>query len=158
RSAERFNAIIHEQGYRVPLTAEGYKWGSNSGVLNNALILALAYDFTKERKYLDCVIHSMDYILGLNALDKSFVSGYGANPAQHPHHRFWGNDPGAGFPPPPPGALVGGPNARADDPGATRENLKAKPIAMRYVDAIDSYSTNEVAINWNAPLTWITAF
>ena len=27
-----------------------------------------------------------------------------------------------------------------------------------YVDDIASYSTNEVAINWNAPLAWAAAF
>jgi endoglucanase len=26
------------------------------------------------------------------------------------------------------------------------------------VDDIGSYSTNEVAINWNAPLAWLAAF
>jgi len=27
-----------------------------------------------------------------------------------------------------------------------------------YADHIESYSTNEVAINWNAPLAWAAAF
>jgi endoglucanase len=27
-----------------------------------------------------------------------------------------------------------------------------------YRDDIDAYSLNEVAVNWNAPLFWITAF
>ncbi len=27
-----------------------------------------------------------------------------------------------------------------------------------YIDSRDSYSTNEVAINWNAPLTWVAAY
>jgi endoglucanase len=158
QTADKYLKVIQQEGFRVPIQAEGYVWGSNSVVLNNALILALAYDFTQNREYLAGVTQSMDYILGMNALNKSFVSGYGADPMQHPHHRFWGNKPGAGFPPPPPGALAGGPNATADDPGATKANLKAKPIAMRYVDDIESYSTNEVAINWNAPLTWVAAY
>nr|WTA00512.1 glycoside hydrolase family 9 protein [Streptomyces sp. NBC_00857] len=30
--------------------------------------------------------------------------------------------------------------------------------AACYIDDIGSYSTNEVAVNWNAPLAWLTQF
>jgi endoglucanase len=30
--------------------------------------------------------------------------------------------------------------------------------ATCFVDHIDSYSTNEVAINWNAAFAWLTAY
>jgi len=30
--------------------------------------------------------------------------------------------------------------------------------SKRYADDIRSYSTNEVAINWNAPLAWVTSY
>ncbi|MEU1945082.1 glycoside hydrolase family 9 protein, partial [Streptomyces sp. NPDC020125] len=29
-------------------------------------------------------------------------------------------------------------------------------LTLVYIDDIGSYSTNEVAINWNAPLAWLT--
>jgi endoglucanase len=31
-------------------------------------------------------------------------------------------------------------------------------LGKQYIDDIGSFSTNEVAINWNAPLAWVTTF
>jgi endoglucanase len=137
-TADRYLAVMAEEGYNVPIPESGYVWGSNSYVLNNAIILGLAYDFTQKREYLDGVTRSMDYILGHNALNKSFVSGYGTNTLEQPHHRFWGNDPAHGFPPPPPGALAGGPNRNIQDPVAAAAKLGDLPTAKRYLDVIGS--------------------
>ena len=103
--ADRFMQLIDGGGYRVPLTLNEYIWGSNSIVMNHALVLALAYDLTGEDAYLYGVTESMDYVLGQNALAFSFVTGYGSAYAQHQHHRFWANQ--GSFPPPPPGWLRG---------------------------------------------------
>jgi endoglucanase len=149
-------ADIAGEGYGVPLTS--YPWGSNSTALNTAMLMGLAYDFTSDRKYLDGVTKTMDYILGRNTLNKSFVTGYGANPAEHPHSRFWGNDTAKGYPAPPPGVVVGGPNGVPGDPVVVAAGLTGNPLGKQYVDDIGSFSTNEVAINWNAPLAWVTSF
>nr|AFG25775.1 cellulase [uncultured organism] len=156
-AAEGYLETIGAEGYRVPISDNRYYWGSNSDVLNNAIILALAYDFTSDDRFLNGVNDSMDYVLGRNALGFSFVSGYGAVSMQHPHHRFWGNRPQSSFPPPPPGALAGGPNAQPADPAAINA-VGQFPPAKRYIDDIESYSTNEVTINWNAPLVWVSAY
>lgn len=149
---------IEQEGFRLPLVASEYVWGSNSSVLNKAILMALAYDFTEDARYLNGTMEAMDYILGRNAVNQSFVSGYGTNAAQHPHHRFWGNYPAQGFPPPPPGAVVGGPNAQPSDDTALDAGVMDLGVSRRYVDLIGSYSTNEVAINWNAPLAWVAAY
>lgn len=156
--ADAYLAVMDDEGYRVAQHGEQFVWGSSSSVLNNALTLALAYDFTGDTRYLDGVTENVDWLLGRNALAFSLISGYGEYSMQHPHHRFWGNDPSRGFPPPPPGAIAGGVNASPSDPGATEANLADVPPARRYVDDIDSYSTNEVAINWNSPLVWVTSY
>jgi len=145
-------------GYLSPVPATGYVWGSNSVALNRAILLALAYDFTGEGRYLDAATEGMNYLLGRNALNFSFISGYGTQSLAHPHHRFWGNQPAKGFPPPPPGVLAGGPNGNPADPAASAAGLVGKPPAKSYVDDVESYSTNEVAINWNAPLAWVAAY
>lgn len=157
-AADGFVETLEGQGYRVPLAADEYPWGSNSSVLNNALLMGLAHDFTGEERYLNGMAESMDYLLGRNPLGKSYISGYGADPLRNPHHRFWANQPEMGFPPPPPGVLAGGPNGRPEDPAAARAGLAGQPAAKCYIDHVDSYSTNEVAINWNAPLVWVTAY
>jgi endoglucanase len=144
------------QGYRIPLSV--YYWGSNSVVLDNAVVLALAYDFTKDPKYLSGVVDAMDYVLGRNTHATSMVTGYGRRAAEHPHHRFWAHQADPRFPPPPPGCLVGGPNAEVQDPAARAAGLLGRPPAKCWLDNIESYSTNEVAINWNAALAWVSAF
>lgn len=156
-AADNYLAVIDSEGYGVPIRADGYVWGSNSSVLNNAIIMAVAHDLTGDARYLHGVTSSMDYILGRNANNISYVTGYGMNAMQHPHHRFWANRPDDGYPAPPPGVVAGGPNANPADPVAIAE-IGANPPARRYIDHIDSYSTNEVTINWNAPLAWVAAY
>jgi endoglucanase len=157
-AADYYLSVMDSEGYRVSLRGEQFVWGSSSNILNNALVLAYAYEFTGDSRYLNGMTESMDWILGRNAIGISFVSGYGAYSMQHPHHRFWGNDEARGFPPPPNGALSGGVNAAPSDPAADEANLMSLPPARRYVDDIGSYSTNEVAINWNSPLAWVTSY
>ena len=79
--ADLYLDLAHKEGYRLPFSVpkEGYPWGSTSFVLNNGLIMALAYDFTNDGKYLNGVALSMDYILGRNPLAFSYVSGYGTH-------------------------------------------------------------------------------
>ena len=154
RTADGYLDVIATEGYRVPIRT--YVWGSNASVLNNAIVLAYAHDLTGDERYLHGVLESMDYLLGRNALAFSFVSGYGERSMTNPHHRFWANE--GDWPPPPPGVVAGGPNAAPSDPTALEHaTLDAGP-ARRYVDLRGSWSTNEVTINWNAPLVWVTAY
>ncbi len=153
--ADRYLKQIKEEGYLVPMFE--YEWGSTSSVLNKLILMAYAHDATGDRAYLDGLTMSVDYLLGRNALCKSFVSGYGENPMHYPHHRYWADDADAGYPVPPPGVLSGGPNEKATDEAAAFMVLK-ESRSKRYADDIRSYSTNEVAINWNAPLVWVSSY
>ncbi|MBN1304718.1 MAG: glycoside hydrolase family 9 protein [Anaerolineales bacterium] len=155
--AEEMLAIQEADGYEVLLDG-AYEWGSNGQILNNLVLLSVAYDQTSETRYLGAVRSGMDYILGRNAVNKSFVSGYGEYPLEHPHHRFWAFDPANGYPPPPPGAVSGGVNANPTDPDAFNSGMMSEGQSKRYIDVIGSYSTNEVAINWNAPLAWVATY
>ena len=100
----------------------------------------------------------MNYVLGRNPLDKSYVSGYGERPLQNPHHRFWAHQANATFPSPPPGVLSGGPNSGLQDPYVQAAGLAGCAPQKCYVDNIEAWSANEEAINWNAPLAWVAAF
>lgn len=154
--ADFYYEFTMQEGYRVPLPK--YVWGSNSSALNNALIMAYAHIFTGEEKYLDGVIYTMDYILGRNALNFSFVSGYGEISMSHPHHAFWADQPDYNFPPVPKGVICGGPNEAPVDNAAMMPKVIEQAISKRYTDNFNSYSTNEVAINWNSPLVWVVAY
>ena len=155
KGADRYLGQIQDEGYRAPFFE--YDWGSNSEVLNKSILMAYAYDLTANKKYLNGILNGMDYILGRNALCKSFVTGYGGYPVYYPHHRWWVNDELLGFPPPPPGVLAGGVYEKTNDE-ATSYFAKKVGRAKRYSDDARSYSTNEVCINWNSPLVWTTAW
>ena len=158
-AADSYLGLIAGQGYRTPIRVGSnghYPWGSNSLVANNAVVLGLAYDFTKREQYLTGVVRAADYLLGVNPLNFSYVSGFGENALENPHHRFWAHQKKSSFPHPPPGALAGGPNSRLQDPTSSR--LAGCPPQRCYIDNVDAWSVNEVAINWNAPLVWVAAF
>jgi len=168
-AASFFLDMEKKQGYGLPYAAstlsatdssKGYLWGSNSFVLDNAMVLAYAYLKTGNGDYLNASISAMDYILGKNANDYSYVTGYGSHSAMYPHHRFWANLIDDSFPMAPAGVLVGGPNSGMQDPWVRGMGWKKGtiPPAKCYLDHIEAYSANECAINWNAPLAWMTAF
>jgi endoglucanase len=158
RAADSYLARIPLEGYAIPYSSPGYPWGSNSSILNRALVLAYAYDFTGKAAYRDGVVDAMDYVLGRNPLDQSYVTGYGARPMRNPHHRFWAHQIDPAYPPPPPGVLSGGPNNTAmTDPVARKMRGTCKPQTC-WADDAQAFTMNEVAINWNAPLFWVAAF
>ena len=156
REAEFEDAINIGAGVKV----KGYEWGSNSFVINNAMVLAYAYDASKGSKYLNGAAEALDYIYGRNGLGFSYVSGYGDKTMEWPHHRFWSQGVDPTFPKAPNGVLSGGPGAGMQDPYIGGLGYKRGTLANQkcYVDSAESWSVNEVTINWNAPLVWMTTF
>lgn len=155
--ADRYVRNIDSQGYPNPFKDAAYPWGSTSSTTNNALVIATAYDLTHRPGYRDAVLESMDYLLGRNGLNQSFVTGYGERASTNEHSRIWAHQLDPKLPTPPPGSLAGGPNSGLQDPVA-QQNLPGCAPAKCYIDDIFSYSTNETAINWNSSLAWIAAF
>ena len=144
------------------LYIQGYEWGSNSMVINNTIVMAYAYDLTDDIKYMNGVASALDYLLGRNPLSFSFVSGYGSYKLTNPHHRYWSYELDKTLPLAPDGVLSGGPNAGLQDPYVRAlgyvPGKEGNPSQRCYVDSIEAWSTNEVTINWNAPLAWIASF
>ena len=165
-AADGYLAHQAKEGYRPPFdpgSNEGkpsYPWGSNSVIATNAMVLALAYDFTKKAEYRDAAAAAMDYILGTNPMGQSYVTGYGDKPLVNPHHRFWAHQIRADFPLAPPGILSGGPNSSLQDPYVQAAGLKKKGCAPQkcFLDNVEAWSVNEITINWNSPLAWVTSF
>jgi endoglucanase len=158
-AADRFLGLIAKRGYRAPFASDSvYNWGSNAEVMNAALVLGTAYYLTKDAKYANGAIDCADYILGRNPLALSYVSGYGTIAMKNPHHRVWAHQKDKKLPESPPGAVSGGPNSALQDPYIRKLGKGGCAPMTCYVDNIESYSTNEVAINWNGALAWYVAF
>ncbi len=176
-AADKFISIEQAQGYGVPIeenlipspfdqpAVSGFPQGSNSFVVNNAIVMSYAYlfsgyDSSGHKKYLNGALTAMDYILGRNPNVQSYVTGYGDNPLENPNHLFWAYQADNTFPHPPAGCMSGGPNSNLQDPlvkslGWQPGNI---PSEKCFVDNIESWSTNEISTNWNAPLAWMSAF
>ncbi|MDF5278918.1 glycosyl hydrolase [Vibrio parahaemolyticus] len=154
-TADNFVNQIKNEGYHIPYTVEEYPWGSNSSFVNRSMLLIYAYDFTGDLMYVKAAANAMDYLLGANPMNLSYVTGYGPNAAKNPHHRFWAHAADENSPEPAPGALVGGPNSVSySDPVAA--TLKGVCVGQTcYRDNINAWSFNEITINWNAPLVWV---
>lgn len=135
--------------YRISL--DRFAWGSTSDVANQAMIKIVAMKLTGSDKYLPSVQADLDWLLGTNPTGYCFVTGSGTLSPMNIHHRPSGAD---GVPEPVPGFLVGGPNTVVMNdcqPPVERSLFPAKS----YSDVECSYSTNEIAINWNAPLVFL---
>lgn len=143
----------HPAPYRNP--DGSYEWGSNGLVANNGVVLALAYDLTHRTKYRDGAFAALNYLLGRNPTNYSYVAGYGDQAVRNVHHRFWANQLNPALPNAPAGAMSGGPNSGLQDPVAARL-LAGCPPQRCFVDHVEAYSVNEVAINWNAALAWLS--
>jgi endoglucanase len=123
------------------------QWGSLRYASNTALLAFIYADYTtngtKRTQYQNFASSQINYILGANPRNGSFMVGFGQNYPQHPHHDTahgtWLNDINT-----PPnhrhilyGALVGGPG------DVNSDTLN---------DSINDYVENEVADDYNAGL------
>ncbi|MEH1164459.1 glycoside hydrolase family 9 protein [Micromonospora sp. CPCC 205539] len=138
-------------GRRVPYSPGGMavldSWGALRYAANTSFA-ALVYsdrttDATRKARYHDFAVRQINYALGDNPRNSSYVIGFGANPPKNPHHRTahgsWWDSQSV------PvetrhtlyGALVGGPSAAND----------------AYTDSRSDYVMNEVATDYNAGFT-----
>ena len=129
--------------------AQDFPWGSNSEMCaGQGIALTYAYTLTKDHKYLSAAIADADYLLGRNATGYCFVTGFGTKQVMHPHQRLSEAD---GIEAPLPGFLAGGPNPGQQDI-ANVTTYPSKAADESYTDDMNSYASNEIAINWNAYL------
>ncbi|MCC4635788.1 glycoside hydrolase family 9 protein [Xanthomonas dyei] len=140
--------------WRLAMTDKDFVWGSNSAVLNRAMMLLQGYRLTQQRTTLDAAQSHLDYILGRNPLGLSFVTGVGQRTPMHIHHRPSEAD---GIDAPVPGWLAGGPQPGQQDAKDCKVAYPSTLPALSYLDNACSYASNEVAINWNAPLVYVSA-
>lgn len=125
-----------EDVYRRPF--ERYYWGCNGTVARLTINLFTANALSADEKYVNAAMDAVAHLFGRNYYNRSFVTGIGINPPMHPHDRRSGADTVTA---PWPGYLVGGGHSATD-----------------WVDKQESYSHNEIAINWQAPLVFALAW
>lgn len=135
---------------QIGMKTSDYVWGSNGSAGNQILMLIRAYELTNNNSYLSAAYAAMDYLLGRNGTGYCYVTGFGDKQVIDPHHRISKADT---QPLPVPGMVAGGPHSGANSIGDCSSYPSTSPSAT-YTDEWCSYSTNEVTINWNAPLAY----
>ncbi|MEN8905850.1 MAG: glycoside hydrolase family 9 protein [Clostridiales bacterium] len=117
-------------------------WGALRYTAAECMMALVHYKYTDNEDYLDFSKEQIDYILGDNPRNSSYVVGFGENYPQNPHHRAssgryeW--QPAIEHKSDPQrhllyGALVGGPDSNDE-----------------YTDDVEEYAYSEVAIDYNA--------
>jgi endoglucanase len=125
-------------GYGRPLGTR-YYWGCNGTVARQCMNLMVAHQLSPNQDYVETSLAALSYLFGRNYYNRSFVTGLGIDPPMRPHSRRSGGDE---INDPWPGYLVGGGHSGTD-----------------WVDVEESYSHNEIAINWNGALVYaLSAF
>ncbi len=140
-------------GETVPYSPGGQahltQWGSLRHSSNTAFLAFVYSDkvnisAANKAKYHDFAVEQINYALGDNPINRSFMVGFGNNPAYNPHHRSghgaWANQL-QNRPDNPShvlyGALVGGPSSPDD----------------QFIDDRGDFIANEVACDYNACFT-----
>lgn len=149
-AANQHLGIYQKSAYSVAISKPDFVWGSNGDVLNNGLVLVEAFRLSGDRRYLEAAMSTVDYVLGKNPTGYSYVTGHGDVTPMNIHHRPSSSDKVVE---PVPGFLAGGPHTGRQD----RCDYKGTHAATTYADVECSYATNEIAINWNAPLVYMLA-
>jgi hypothetical protein len=139
---------VGRSGQRITYTPGGLAWLDTWGSLRyaaNTAFLALVYsDRVRDysNRYRNFAISQVNYALGSNPSNRSYVCGFGNNPPTKPHHR----------------GAHGSWNNQINNPVESRHTLYGALVGGpgntdAYTDARDNYTTNEVACDYNAGFT-----
>lgn len=157
--ANEIKSIVDESGYGSAIDELGWGWGTNTSMSNFGATFIYAHIISGDEKWLKYASQQLDYLMGRNSLDFSFVTGYGTNSCKQPFH--WITKTYNLVPP----GLIG--------QGATGAGLKNLPnvdnivkelmnyefpSAKIYVDSVDSWNSNEVGIYTVSSLAFLTGY
>lgn len=152
-------SLIQQTGYNVALSGRtgvfGYDWGSNAITLGYALWLLLINDVIPNPQQVTAALAQLDYVFGVNPLNKCYFTGAGGNSVHNPHHR-----PSQVQGQAVPGMLgegANGMNVGGDSVLQALFNANLPP-ARYYADHKDSWATNEPTIYGNAMLVAVAAW
>jgi endoglucanase len=156
KSAYRVAMGTFSEDHMIGKQLKDFVWGSNSVAANQGIMLIQAYRLSGDRSYLDAAASNLDYLLGRNPLGFSYVTAWGFKSSSNVHHRPSEAD---GIDGSVPGFLAGGPHSGQQDAkncADQKAHYRSQLPALSYLDHTCSYASNEIAINWNAALVYLT--
>lgn len=130
-------------------SAKDFHWGSNAeSCLGRGIAQMYEYALTKDSKYRQAALSTLDYFFGRNATGYCYLTGFGTQRVMNIHHRISAAD---NIKEPVPGLVAGGANKGQEDAEFVPAYTSKIPDES-YQDHVGSYASNEIAINWNAYL------
>ncbi len=159
-AAKRAFRRFEKTAYEIPLDNFSEHW-TNQQMLRNAMQMAFAKILNPELDYDHAIENTMNYILGQNALNFSFISGFGSNSVRNFHTRY---NKSGGAPMPIPGYLVFGPyNLDEMIKTETHKSIlnllpATTPDMKAYVDEFDYYRINEIEVDSNSYPVFLLAY
>jgi endoglucanase len=152
--ANRLCKLTTKNGFGLCMDKKDFIWGSNMELLKYLMVLTVADKVLETGdKYKAAITSGVDYILGCNSMNTSYVTGNGERAYKNPHLRPTAVDD---IEEPWPGLVSGGPNIGLQDERAQEVPKDSAPMKC-YYDHIDCYSLNEITIYWNSPLVFVMA-
>lgn len=151
--ADRLCDVALGNGFNLCMRAEDFFWGSNMELLKFLMVITVAKGIKDDARYGDAINSGIDYLLGCNSMDTSYVTGNGEKAYRNPHLRPTVMD---SVEDPWPGLVAGGPNKGLQDEKAAWLPHDLPPMKC-YLDAWECYSLNEITIYWNSPLVFVLA-
>jgi endoglucanase len=146
--ADDLVADVEADGYRDALATADYHWASTKLALSKGLVLLLANEIEPDEAYTAAALDQLHYAFGRTPTGYSYVTGQGEYPPRNPHDRLV-EGTGTAVP----GMVVSGANRNGDDEALAAFIAETDaPPAKCYVDATPSFSANEWAIDYTAPL------
>ncbi len=136
--------------YGRPL-GTNYYWGCNGSNARTSMLLQIANQLSPSTNYINGVIDAVSYLYGRNTHDRSYVTGVGIYAPMNPHHRPSGSD---GIVNPWPGYLVGGSAGNNQQDPVLTLTPTGLPPAEYWADQQNSWSSNEVCLNWQGALVY----
>lgn len=133
-------AKVKQSTYHI--ANDNFIWNSNQMTVEEGMTLIYGYRLTQNQDYLTAAIDQLNYILGRNHFNQTFLTDIGAKPVKQINHPF-----AIAKNITIPGLLVGGPNNNVQD-GMVAKNQGQ----LSYIDDNRSFATNQYAIENNASL------
>lgn len=140
---------IEKSIWGISLNNDGYKWGSNSVLLDTVMDLYIGNKVLGNNtdRCVEAMRSSLNYILGINPMALCYVSGYGEHSVEHIYSNMYNNDDIDEIPD---GYLSGGPNMN-------QGRIFSRFNGKAYVDSGYEWTTNEHTIYWNSVLIFSVA-
>lgn len=149
---------VGASGQRVKYTPGGLawldQWGSLRYAANTAFVALIYSDWLRTTvgdpvlamRYHDFAVNQINYMLGTNPANRSYMVGFGNNPPKNPHHR----------------TAHGSWTGNISDPVNSRHTLYGALVggpdqSDAYADNCSDYTKNEVATDYNAGFTGAVA-